>query len=172
MSMAPEQEDFEALRRLLAIKRHEQPPPGYFNNFSSKVLARIEAAEGHGRFGRLPWYQRLWAALDTKPALAGALGATASAAVIGAFLFSDGVVSAPAGGLGAAFSQSMTGFESPAFKAMYSPQSVAPSALATVPADSTVPASLLPQQQLANSLFDSVQLPHPEAVSWMPPGGN
>jgi|HubBroStandDraft_4_1064222.scaffolds.fasta_scaffold677497_2 hypothetical protein len=172
MSMAPEQEDFEALRRLLAIKRHEQPPPGYFNSFSRQVLARIEAGEGDGRFGRLPWYQRLWAALDTKPALAGALGATACAAVIGAFLYSDNMTSGASGGLGAALGQPMTGFETPAFRAMYSPQSAAPSALATVPADSIVPATLLPQEQLANSLFDSVQLPHPEAVSWTPPGGN
>jgi len=45
MSMSSEPENFEALRRLLVIKRHEQPPPGYFNDFSRQVISRIRADE-------------------------------------------------------------------------------------------------------------------------------
>lgn len=37
--------EFRLLKKLLALKRHENPPPGYFGNFSSKVTARLRAAE-------------------------------------------------------------------------------------------------------------------------------
>ncbi len=81
MSMNPEQENFQELRRLLALKRHEQPPPGYFNGFSREVIARIRAGERLEReslverfIWDLPWVQRLWGALETKPAVAAGFG--------------------------------------------------------------------------------------------------
>ncbi len=66
MNLAPE-EDFEQLRKLLALKRHEAPPPGYFNDFSTKVCARIEAAEGARP---VSGWHRLLATFDAKPILA------------------------------------------------------------------------------------------------------
>jgi len=76
--MNQDTENFEQLRRLLTLKRHEQPPPGYFNNFSRQVIARIEAGEadaGGALIDRLvweaPWLQRIWAAFEAKPVLAG-----------------------------------------------------------------------------------------------------
>ena len=80
MSMNQDTENFDQLRRLLALKRHEQPPPGYFNNFSSQVIARIKLGD-EVRIGlfverllwEAPWLQRIWAALEAKPILAGVL---------------------------------------------------------------------------------------------------
>ena len=67
MSQPPE--DFSEIRRVLAWKRHETPPPGYFNNFSTKVIARIEA----GRFTPAePWWQALLRPLNWQRGLLGA----------------------------------------------------------------------------------------------------
>jgi len=70
--MNSESENFDQLRRLLALKRHEQPPPGYFDGFSGKVTARIRAGEqGEGAFERT-WYYRCWKLLEAQPVFAGA----------------------------------------------------------------------------------------------------
>ena len=81
MSMNQDTEQFEQLRRLLALKRHEQPPPGYFNGFSRQVIVRIKAGERGEQdnlverlFEVAPWLQRVWAAFEARPAVAGALG--------------------------------------------------------------------------------------------------
>jgi hypothetical protein len=105
--MSQDSQDFTSLRRLLALKRHEQPPPGYFNDFSSQVIARIKAGEGahDNAMERLlwdaPWLQRLWAALETKPIMAGAFGAAVCAVLVAGVFYSgspDGqpIVSGPA----------------------------------------------------------------------------
>lgn len=63
--MSENENDFEALRRLLALKRHEVPPPGYFEDFSSRVIGRIRSAEA---VRELPWLLRLLQAFENKPA--------------------------------------------------------------------------------------------------------
>ena len=88
MSMYSEPDRVQAVRRLLAVKKHEQPPPGYFDNFSSRVIARIEAGE------RAPdsFWDRLtefWTAFETKPVLAGAVGMTFCGLITFGFFFSD-----------------------------------------------------------------------------------
>ncbi len=69
--MNPSPEEFDQLKKLLALKRNEQPPPGFFNHFSDKVIARIEA---EGLIMRTSWWQRLFPELDAKPVLACAYG--------------------------------------------------------------------------------------------------
>lgn len=80
--MKEEEQSFESLCRLLALKRHEVPPPGYFNGFSRQVLARIRAGEAEvaaGSWERLlagmPWLVRWLQGLETKPVFAGGFAA-------------------------------------------------------------------------------------------------
>jgi hypothetical protein len=94
--MNQDSENFEQLRRLLALKRHEQPPPGYFNNFSQQVIARLKAGERgeyHSGIERLfwdaPWLQRVWAALEAKPILAGVFGVAVCGLLITGVVSSD-----------------------------------------------------------------------------------
>ena len=62
--MSTSTEDFEKLRKLLKIKRHEQPPPGYFSRFSSLVITRIEReGESEGVWMEVPWLREAFEAL-------------------------------------------------------------------------------------------------------------
>ena len=92
--MSPIPDDFEQLRRLLALKRHETPPPGYFHGFSRQVIVRIQAGEigepveaAGWSFSGGSFLQRIWATLDARPAMAGAFGvAVCGFFVVGALL--------------------------------------------------------------------------------------
>ena len=81
--MNENENNFESLRRLLALKRHETPPPGYFNNFSRQVLQRIRASHNEPSvnlleelFSHAPWLAKLLQALDMRPVLAGGFAGT------------------------------------------------------------------------------------------------
>jgi len=91
--MSTPTQDFEKLRKLLKLKRHEQPPPGYFNRFSDHVIARIEAGDGKtGDAGDLvvaPWIGRFLRMLDANPFLAGSLGVLFCGSLIGGIVFSQ-----------------------------------------------------------------------------------
>jgi hypothetical protein len=75
--MNDNENDFEALRRLLALKRYEAPPPGYFDRFSGEVMARLRASQSKSQDGAadplsdgVPWLVRIIRALESKPAFA------------------------------------------------------------------------------------------------------
>jgi hypothetical protein len=94
--MSQDTENFEQLRRLLTLKRYEQPPPRYFNDFSSQVIARIklrEQGEDRAIIERLlweaPWLQRIWAAFEAKPILAGAFGLAVCGLLVTGAIFSE-----------------------------------------------------------------------------------
>lgn len=88
MNDEPKDQEFEKLRRLLELKRHEVPPPGYFEDFSSGVIARIEAEDARPAPS---WWRRLLPGIDTSPVMLGAYG------VIVASLVIAGVQLAPSG---------------------------------------------------------------------------
>jgi len=74
--MYENEQNFESLRRLLALKRYETPPPGYFNNFSHQVLARIRVDEFETSAGLaerlgISWLLKWFQAFETTPVYAG-----------------------------------------------------------------------------------------------------
>ena len=77
--MNENESNFEPLRRLLALKQHEMPPPGYFDGFSRRVIARIRAGEAETSASlserlsdQVPWLLKFLQAFEAKPVFAGA----------------------------------------------------------------------------------------------------
>ncbi len=77
--MKENEQNFDELKKLLKLKQHEIPPPGYFNNFSGKVVARIRAGEAANRGSAYeqvethsPWLARFIAIFEIKPSVIGA----------------------------------------------------------------------------------------------------
>jgi hypothetical protein len=99
--MSENENDFEGLRRLLALKRHEIPPPGYFNRFSGEVMARIRAGEtdAAGRSEQLlaegGWLRRLLRVFEFKPAFAGAFASGLFLLLVSGIIFAERPDSAP-----------------------------------------------------------------------------
>ena len=79
MTMDPNSNEFDKLRALLALKRHEPPPPGYFTSFSSKVIARLEAEQ---TAREASWWRALLRRWQTSPVLTCAYGATVASLLI------------------------------------------------------------------------------------------
>ena len=71
-----DRESFAALRRAVALKRHEQPPPGYFDRLHRRVLDRLPLER---EVEPEDWFEALFERFRLRPALAGffslALGA-------------------------------------------------------------------------------------------------
>src|SRR5687767_9055851 len=97
--MSSSQDDFDQLRRLLAFKRHEQPPPGYFNYFSDRVIARIEVEQFTSRSN---WWDWLMEKLEGKPILACAYSVAVSCLLLVGFrvseIFDQAIATAPLSG--------------------------------------------------------------------------
>jgi hypothetical protein len=88
--MNPDSENFDSIRQLLALKRHEVPPPGYFDRFSRDVMARIKVGETGGAVGAdFSWFQRLLSMFDVKPVFAGAFGTAVCAFLISGVISSE-----------------------------------------------------------------------------------
>lgn len=66
---------------LLALKRYEVPPPGYFSTFAAKVIARIEAGDP---LTELSWWRRLLLILAARPSLASGFALIVGLSILGA----------------------------------------------------------------------------------------
>ncbi len=84
MSSSPE--DFETLRRLLACKRHEVPPPGYFNRLSDQVLTRLEEEDA---IPESSWWDYFLSRFDARPFWACAYGFAVSSLLLMGFRLSQ-----------------------------------------------------------------------------------
>jgi hypothetical protein len=72
--MNSQDQEFQALRRLLALKRHEQPPPGYFDRLAGSIRAQLAAEQASES-----WWSRLFTRWEIRPAWAGAFAASVAA---------------------------------------------------------------------------------------------
>ena len=80
MKPAPQNPDeFESLKKFLALKRHEEPPPGYFDRLPGEVRARI----AHAQASPEPWWRRWLATWDLSPALATSYAVVTVTLVVG-----------------------------------------------------------------------------------------
>lgn len=100
--MKENDDNFEALQRLIALKRHETPPLGYFNDFSGNVVARLragEAAEMKGfserLFNEAPWLVKFLQIFEAKPAFVGGFAATLCLLLLGGIVYSERDDAAP-----------------------------------------------------------------------------
>ena len=94
--MNENENNFESLRQLLAHKRTETPPSGYFNSFSGQIIARIRAGEGKAIqtdaerfFSEAPWLLKLLQAFELKPAFAGAFASALSMLLVFGIIYAE-----------------------------------------------------------------------------------
>ena len=64
--MKDDPDKMDELQKMLALKRHETPPPRFFKGFSDQVLNRLHSPEPAGD---QTWRQRLGLDIDSKPVL-------------------------------------------------------------------------------------------------------
>ena len=74
----------------MALKRHEIPPPGYFDGFSRNVMARIKVGDFGEEMGEEnSWVRRFLGMFNVKPVFAGAFGTAVCAFLISGILSSE-----------------------------------------------------------------------------------
>lgn len=66
----PPDEANQRLLRLLALKRHELPPPGFFDRLPDRVLVSIRSSTVISEES-VPWWTRFWKSLVHEPMVTG-----------------------------------------------------------------------------------------------------
>ena len=80
-------EEFESLRKLLALKKYEQPPPGYYRRLPDQIRARIKADEDLSK--ESGWWTWMVARFDARPAMVCVYGCGLSALLLLGFRVSE-----------------------------------------------------------------------------------
>ena len=174
--MSENNNNFQQLKQLLKLKRHEIPPPGYFNHFSGDVISRLRAGESgqpEGLFQRLQSESSLLAFLlpvfEARPGIIGALATSLCLLLLIGVVWADRP--------DATFNEMAAVQPSPASPA--SPQadpvlaSVVPAAVALEPAESSgiaVSTNPLTSLQPVASFFGSSPNPLFQPAAFMAPG--
>ena len=77
--MSNDEKPFDEVQKALALKRHEQPPAPFFNQFSDEVLGRLHHPPSPEP---LKWCQRLGLGQDPKPIVLCLLGLVVCGALV------------------------------------------------------------------------------------------
>jgi hypothetical protein len=151
-------DNFHELKRLLKLKQHEVPPPGYFSNFPGEVISRIRAGEPAGsqdlaeQLRGTSWLESLLRVFQAKPGVIGGVATSLCLLLLIGVVLADRPDQEPVGILA---SSETTPESTPALAAAV-PTSADTSGIAvsTNPVVSLQPvATLFSQQQ--NPLFQS-----------------
>jgi hypothetical protein len=164
--MSADQESFEQLRRLLALKRYEQPHPKYFNDFSQQVIARLRDGERveDTALENVFWLQRLWSLFETKPVFAGAFGAFACAVLVGGCIYSESADLSQSAAATAAISLTQNSPQAPTTSVTPNAQVPLDAALVQGQAIPSTDGIIPPQPR--GSLFDQVGRLQPQLVTF------
>ena len=83
--MQPPDDAEQRLVRLLALKRHELPPPGFFDQLPVRILVNLRAGS---EVDDAPWWRRAWRAFAHEPMV----GLSYASLGVGAVLFGVSVL--------------------------------------------------------------------------------
>jgi hypothetical protein len=163
--MNADKQDFEALRRLLKLKRHEKPPPRYFNDLSTQVVNRIRAGLPRDRANVMerladesPWLQKVLSILLGKPIVTGALGAAACALLVGGAIYSE---RPPSGSTPVEFGGALPQLGVAQTASVFGNDSV-------LAVSSTNPVTSLNGAATGASIFDSITIKPVQQAGWRP----
>jgi hypothetical protein len=137
--MMDSDEQTRRLLRLLALKRFETPPPGFFQRFPDRVLVSIRAGT---EMESASWWERFYTSILREPIVAGSYAALG----VGALLFGISVF------------QVAVEREGPAFAGLDGVASAAPGILPLAPA-ANLPAGVIYRVPHLSSPSDATLVP-------------
>jgi len=172
--MKTSNQNFTELKQLLKLKRHEIPPPGYFNNFAGEVISRLRAGEAEAAQGlaerlqeQVPWLADLLRIFETRPGLIGGFATSLCLLLLFGVVLADRPDSPSSATVASSQSASDAAPLTSVVPAMASADNTGIS-ISTSPANSVM--ALQPSLQPAASLFGQTPNPLFQSASFMPAG--